>query len=111
MAKDGIPAHALVQGGGRKSRTAYARSHAAGQQIAEYAEDPGDAGVLYERVMGIEPTLSAWKAEILPLNYTRVYVHVLTARIIVKKKIPGRPGGIGPGRRGLLGPAWCSFFY
>jgi hypothetical protein len=24
-----------------------------------------------ERVMGIEPTLSAWKAEILPLNYTR----------------------------------------
>ena|GEM_PF-694771 len=25
-----------------------------------------------ERVMGIEPTLSAWKAEILPLNYTRL---------------------------------------
>ena len=25
-----------------------------------------------ERVMGIEPTLSAWKAEVLPLNYTRV---------------------------------------
>ena len=24
-----------------------------------------------ERVMGIEPTQSAWKAEILPLNYTR----------------------------------------
>ena len=24
-----------------------------------------------ERVMGIEPTLSAWEAEILPLNYTR----------------------------------------
>ena len=24
-----------------------------------------------ERVMGIEPTLSAWKAEVLPLNYTR----------------------------------------
>ena len=23
------------------------------------------------RVMGIEPTLSAWKAEALPLNYTR----------------------------------------
>jgi hypothetical protein len=22
--------------------------------------------------MGIEPTLSAWKAEVLPLNYTRV---------------------------------------
>jgi hypothetical protein len=26
----------------------------------------------YERVMGIEPTLSAWKAGILPLNYTRI---------------------------------------
>jgi hypothetical protein len=25
-----------------------------------------------ERVMGIEPTLSAWEAEVLPLNYTRV---------------------------------------
>ena len=24
-----------------------------------------------ERVMGIEPMLSAWKAEVLPLNYTR----------------------------------------
>jgi hypothetical protein len=24
-----------------------------------------------ERVMGIEPTLSAWEAEVLPLNYTR----------------------------------------
>jgi hypothetical protein len=26
-----------------------------------------------ERVMGIEPTQSAWKADILPLNYTRKY--------------------------------------
>ena len=25
-----------------------------------------------ERVMGIEPTCSAWKADILPLNYTRI---------------------------------------
>ena len=24
-----------------------------------------------ERVMGIEPTLTAWKAVVLPLNYTR----------------------------------------
>ena len=24
-----------------------------------------------ERVVGIEPTPSAWKAEVLPLNYTR----------------------------------------
>ena len=27
-----------------------------------------------ERVMGVEPTLSAWKAEVLPLNYTRAFV-------------------------------------
>ena len=24
--------------------------------------------------MGIEPTTSAWKAEVLPLNYTRIYM-------------------------------------
>lgn len=28
--------------------------------------------IYMERVMGIEPTLSAWKAEVLPLNYTRI---------------------------------------
>ena len=28
-----------------------------------------------ERVMGIEPTTSAWKAEVLPLNYTRIDIH------------------------------------
>ena len=26
-----------------------------------------------ERMMGIEPTTSAWKADILPLNYTRIF--------------------------------------
>ena len=25
-----------------------------------------------ERVMGIEPTLAAWEAAVLPLNYTRI---------------------------------------
>ena len=29
-------------------------------------------GPIMERVMGIEPTTSAWKAEVLPLNYTRL---------------------------------------
>jgi len=29
-----------------------------------------------ERVMGIEPTQSAWKAEVLPLNYTRLVTAV-----------------------------------
>jgi hypothetical protein len=38
---------------------------------------PGKGGLacvrleMLERVMGIEPTRSAWKAEVLPLNYTR----------------------------------------
>ena len=27
---------------------------------------------LIEQVMGIEPTYSAWKADVLPLNYTRI---------------------------------------
>ncbi|KTD58385.1 hypothetical protein Lsai_0992 [Legionella sainthelensi] len=27
--------------------------------------------------MGIEPTLSAWKAEVLPLNYTRLFSSIL----------------------------------
>ena len=30
-----------------------------------------DSSARMERVMGIEPTSSAWKAEVLPLNYTR----------------------------------------
>ena len=30
--------------------------------------------ILPKRVMGIEPTCSAWKADILPLNYTRIYL-------------------------------------
>jgi hypothetical protein len=29
--------------------------------------------VLLERVMGIEPTLFAWEAKVLPLNYTRFF--------------------------------------
>ena len=28
---------------------------------------------LMERAMGIEPTLLAWKAKVLPLNYARIY--------------------------------------
>ena len=30
--------------------------------------------IFLERVMGIEPTLPAWKAGVLPLNYTRILV-------------------------------------
>lgn len=38
--------------------------------------------------MGIEPTLSAWKAEVLPLNYTRLvfYIRMLfvTCYVVLK---------------------------
>ena len=29
---------------------------------------------IVERVTGIEPALSAWEADVLPLNYTRVHL-------------------------------------
>ena len=32
-----------------------------------------------ERVMGIEPTLSAWEADALPLSYTRLFPTILIA--------------------------------
>lgn len=33
----------------------------------------GGRGAELERVMGIEPTSSAWEAEVLPLNHTRAW--------------------------------------
>ena len=32
---------------------------------------------IVERVMGIEPTLPAWKAGVLPLNYTRIFLALI----------------------------------
>lgn len=29
-----------------------------------------------ERITGIEPALSAWEAEVLPLNYIRIYYFI-----------------------------------
>ncbi len=52
-----------------------------------------------ERVRGIEPLRSAWKAEVLPLNYTRI----TTINIAVIRKWSGRhdlnmrPPGPKPG--------------
>jgi hypothetical protein len=37
-----------------------------------------------ERVMGIEPTLSAWKAEVLPLNYTRPNASDPVSKVLVE---------------------------
>ena len=36
----------------------------------------GEMRSLVERVMGIEPTFSAWEADVLPLNYTRSAIDV-----------------------------------
>jgi hypothetical protein len=40
-------------------------------QLSYVSGTKADKPVPMERVMGIEPTPSAWKAEVLPLNYTR----------------------------------------
>jgi hypothetical protein len=34
-----------------------------------------------ERVTGIEPALSAWEADVLPLNYTRGHLHCLVTAV------------------------------
>ena len=46
------------------------------------------AAIKMERVMGIEPTLSAWEAEVLPLNYTRRLMRSLP--VVVREKRPIR---------------------
>ena len=43
-----------------------------------------------ERVVGIEPTSSAWKAEVLPLNYTRAADGDLPVRAAQIRLIPIR---------------------
>ena len=35
----------------------------------------GNYLIYVERVMGIEPTYSAWEADVLPLNYTRRHLN------------------------------------
>ena len=41
------------------------------------AEGSLTCGYAVERVTGIEPALSAWEADVLPLNYTRAHLHCL----------------------------------
>ena len=40
-----------------------------------------------ERVMGIEPTPSAWEAEVLPLNYTREALILCDLFIVRQRKV------------------------
>ena len=40
------------------------------------------SAAVLERVMGIEPTYPAWKAGVLPLNYTRTWAVLPTIQLI-----------------------------
>ena len=43
--------------------------------------------VCMERVKGIEPSSSAWKAEVLPLNYTRMLKFVEPTKLIIYRSL------------------------
>ena len=63
------------QRGPRKAACGFAGKGEARKQVelSPQAEaGPADFASTLERVMGIEPTRPAWKAGILPLNYTRI---------------------------------------
>ncbi len=45
-----------------------------------------------ERVTGIEPALSAWEADVLPLNYTRVHGVGRTCRAACSDIVPDGRG-------------------
>ena len=51
---------------------------------------------LMERMMGVEPTLPAWEAEVLPMNYIRVYEDYSTRRQRFQQKL------LPPGSKRLL---------
>ena len=58
--------------GTRTKSGIHCRSHVIRNRIRVVGSDAFKTPTcLLERVMGIEPTSSAWKAEVLPLNYTR----------------------------------------
>ena len=42
--------------------------------VCKRRHQPNGWCLLVERVKGIEPSLQAWEARVLPLNYTRVFV-------------------------------------
>ena len=54
--------------------------------------------------MGIEPTLSAWEAEVLPLNYTRRGVPILATSSRALKPVVAPAIIQGPARNGVLAP-------
>src|SRR5690606_29198321 len=70
---------------------------------------PGAEAERMERVMGIEPTLEAWEAPVLPLNYTRFGRNSSTAADVenldAALAFTGRPTPLYPTAVGI---ARCS---
>ena len=49
-------------------------------------QTPNFSGFVLQRVMGIEPTLPAWEADVLPLNHTRTkYIYFYNYSKTLKK--------------------------
>ena len=83
------------QGAGERSRTDFARTGSPQSCPSNFVREGGarkwsagcpqgvprgmDFAPTLERVMGIEPTRPAWKAGILPLNYTRMALPLTSA--------------------------------
>ena len=54
-----------------------------------------------KRVMGIEPTYLAWKASVLPLNYTRMFIYMLSSQPYKMASCEMPRAGIEPATRGF----------
>ncbi len=48
-----------------------------------------------ERMMGVEPTLSAWEAGVLPMNYIRVSVYAVYHALTENSSAKGRLSAYG----------------
>ena len=48
---------------------------------------PTELWAQMERVKGIEPSQSAWKADVLPLNYTRLCVFINIIHVLKKSSV------------------------
>jgi hypothetical protein len=60
---------------------------------------PLTCGFALERVTGIEPALSAWEADVLPLNYTRAAPALTRPRLAptsYRNLQASRPGRLAP---------------
>ncbi len=71
---------------------------ARGQLTPRNGESAPDLGPgRLERVTGIEPALSAWEADVLPLNYTREWIAEVSRtspRPAIRDRSPGGGGGL-----------------